>query len=134
MSLVGDPNFESSEKKKLTPEEFVHSLYRILLNREPDLEGFRSHVTFLKKTRDTMRTVNSFIESDEYKKKNVGDVVETASRLTQASLWEQGAPNSPAVDAVSERPPFDVEMVLEASRSHFRDVDFIYKLRNVPNL
>ena len=110
MRLPEDTAFEvkSVEQEKLTPEEFVQSLYRILLDREPDREGFTSHVKLLKKTRDKSQIVNSFLKSKEYKEKHV--------------------------TPVPELPPFDVETVLEASRRHFRDIDFIYKLRNVKNL
>jgi glycosyltransferase involved in cell wall biosynthesis len=120
-------------KKKVTAEEFVHSLYRILLNRNPDTTGFIANVRHLKKTKDMLKTVKSFIDSDEYKQKHVSAVVNSYSRGQRANSGANSAALAD-LDDTSEKPTFDVKMVLEASRHHFRDFEFIYELRNVPNL
>lgn len=148
MSVADDRNqkLEHSEIKKVSPEEFVHSLYRNLLTREPDPEGFKAHVTYLKKTNNMARTVKSFIESEEYKKKRVDSVVDAYSRQPDFVSIDKNPSNIPVpkdiITQISsldlndnlEKPSFDVKLVLDASCHHFRDFDFIYNLRNVPHL
>jgi len=134
MTVLGDPKsgLETS-KKKVTAEEFVHSLYRNLLNRDPDPKGFKAHVRNLKKTKDMAKTLKSFIESEEYKQKQLIAIVNSYSQDRQSSSDNHVATLAD-LDDVSEKPAFDVKMVLEASRRHFRHFEFIYELRNVPNL
>lgn len=54
---------------EMSPEQFVNTLYHVLLGRSPDVAGFHSHVTQLRETRDPTRTLKSFLGSPEYRRR-----------------------------------------------------------------
>jgi hypothetical protein len=53
----------------MSPETFVAALYRVVLGREPDPQGFAAHVDELRVTGDPTQTMKTFLESDEYLEK-----------------------------------------------------------------
>jgi hypothetical protein len=47
-------------------EELIHALYRVLLLREPDLEGVEAHLRSLRDGADFERLIRGFLRSDEF--------------------------------------------------------------------
>ena len=113
-------------EKALSAEEYVSSLYKNLLKRSPDPEGFAAHVKFMKNGGDASRVFNTFVNSEEYKKGN--DRSDLGSKQDK-TLDETILPFKD-IEASS----FDLEMVIEASRTHFSDRSFLGNIGNVPSL
>jgi glycosyltransferase involved in cell wall biosynthesis len=99
----------------LSPEEYVASLYRTLLRREPDDEGFLGHVRSLRKHGDPTKIFQNILNSEEYRfRERTGfrDSDNDDTRRVNTSFLDQN---------INRR-------VLEYSRVHFSDSDFIENL------
>ena len=92
--------FESAKPKVAAPvavgaaeSDFVKGLYRELLNREPDIEGFNAHMAGLARGASREEIRQTFLNSTEYAEKQAapvnGPVTPPAPTVT---LVEPGAP------------------------------------------
>jgi glycosyltransferase involved in cell wall biosynthesis len=102
---------------ELSPEEYVSSLYRVLLKREPDDSGLFENVRELREHGDYTRTLRSFLNSPEFR-----DV-----ELRQRAYLRQGETLTIGLKRPSED-PLHTSHLIECSRVHFDDVSF---LRNI---
>ena len=112
-------NFKNTQATPdLSPEEYISSLYRVLLKREPDDEGLRSHANALREHGDYTRTLSVFLTSREFQ-----DIeLRQRAELRQRQDVLQGV--SPAVDKQTED-PLHTTHIIECSRNHFDDISFI---------
>lgn len=105
----------SSDQMDLSPEEYVTSLYRTLLKREPDDEGLNNHVRALRGHGDHTRILRAFLEAPEFANIDRGSGRESVI--------------FPAFSDI-DSDPLNNKMIIECSRGHFSDLDFIKKLGN----
>jgi hypothetical protein len=64
---AGFPNLANPPSTALYNEEYVRQLYRRLLRRDPDSQGFANWVNVLASTGDYSHVVHGFINSTEYR-------------------------------------------------------------------
>lgn len=64
-------NVNVPDRSQVSDEAFVVDLYRRLLGREPDPQGFQSHVNGLRRGLDRSELLRIFIESPEYRQRQV---------------------------------------------------------------
>jgi hypothetical protein len=64
---AGFPNLANPPSTALYNEEYVRQLYRRLLRRDPDAQGFANWVNVLASTGDYSHVVHGFINSTEYR-------------------------------------------------------------------
>ncbi len=102
----------------LSPEEYVSSLYRVLLKREPDDQGLLENVKALRQHGDYTLVLRAFLDSPEFRD------VELRQRA------EQRHDETPPLETALKRPedPLHTSHLIECSRNHFDDVSF---LRNI---
>lgn len=102
-----------SGSKELSPEEYVTTLYRTMLGREPDDQGLIAHCEALRGHGDHTRILQGFLESPEFR-----------DRGGREGALEALVAVSPEEDAeVSD--PLDNKMVIECSWGHFDDLNFL---------
>ena len=109
---MADDRKNNQERQALSAEEYVSSLYRVLLKREPDDEGLGNYVRSLRKHGDYTRILNSFLTSQEFK--------ELELRHRGKSTGELAPASSIHVDG-----PLNNNVIIESSRNHFDDLSFI---------
>lgn len=112
-------------KKKLSAEEYVSSLYRNILKRSPDNDGFAAHVAYLKRGGKPENLFNSFVKSEEFLRLNEGG-------NSQGSYWKEKEDIIPFKEA--DKDFVGLEMVIAASRLHYSDRPYIKSLENLPSL
>lgn len=106
---------DNINKTVLSPEEYVTTLYRVLLRREPDSGGLAHHVTELRDHGDHTRVISTFLHSEEFKELELRDRHMPGDRhMPQFS------------DSVGDF--YNTELIIECSRNHFDDVSFIENL------
>jgi hypothetical protein len=64
---AGFPNLANPPSTALYNEEYVRQLYRRLLRRDPDAQGFANWVNVLASSGDYSHVVHGFINSTEYR-------------------------------------------------------------------
>lgn len=101
----------------LSYEEYVTSLYRTLLKREPDDEGLLNHTTALRKHGDHTKVLKSFLESIEFKKLNHKNASSDFVQNKEGLILE---------DSVL----LDTKTIIESSLDHFEDISFIKIIKN----
>ena len=52
--------------QNITHEEYLYILYRVLLNRDPDREGYRKHLSDLSSGNNRFEIVNRFLDSKDF--------------------------------------------------------------------
>ncbi len=109
---MADDHRNNQEQQTLSAEEYVSSLYRVVLKREPDDEGLANHVRGLRKHGDYTRILNTFLTSPEFKE------------LELRHRWETTGELAPAFSTHADD-PLNNKMIIECSRNHFEDVSFI---------
>jgi glycosyltransferase involved in cell wall biosynthesis len=103
----------------LSPEEYIASLYRVLLKREPDDQGFLENVRGLREHGDYTRVLRSFLDSPEFRD------VELRQRCERHG---EGQLEAPAGFKPPSEDPLHTSHLIACSRNHFDDVSF---LRNI---
>lgn len=103
---------------ELSPEEYVSSLYRVLLKREPDDQGMLHYASALREHGDHTRILKVFLASAEFKEIEIGQ--------GEKSVEPEGnrQETAPAVDNPASD-PLPNSMIIECSRNHFDDISFI---------
>lgn len=98
-------------RNDLSHEEYVTSLYRTVLGREPDDEGLRNHADALRRHGDHTRILRSFLESEEFAKRR------RQERSSDDSLVGRGLAGQDGF--------LDTDMLIKSSLGHFENVSFI---------
>lgn len=108
------------KKKCLSPEEYVTSLYKSVLKREPDEQGLLNHVKALRRHGDYTKALQEFLNSDEFRKSNSSVTTTDYSLNSSFSIKDGHA--------------LDNKAIIECSYSHFDDLNFIEIIRNRSDL
>ena len=108
---MDEPNLKLGADWGLSPEEYVASLYRVILRREPDDGGFIHHVSELRQHGDPTQTLGHFLRSAEFRE------------LEQRQRRE--GENYPLLKSGDDVGTLNNKMIIESSRGHFTDVSFI---------
>lgn len=98
-------------KNDLSHEEYVTSLYRTVLGREPDDEGLLNHTRALRRHGDHTKVLRAFLESSEF----------NSSMRSRASI----APSIKTIAKNTIGEPLDTDMIIASSMAHFDNVSFI---------
>lgn len=111
----------SQTKTDLSHEEYVTSLYRTLLKREPDNEGLIGHTSALRGHGDYTKILKSFLESPEFSKLN-----NKILPLESISIAKENIPE--------DRVSINTDIIIESSLDHFDDLSFIDNVKKRSNL
>lgn len=105
-------------RNDLSDEEYVTSLYRTLLKREPDDEGLLSHTSALRRHGDHTKVLKSILNSPEFSK--------VASRSRSSDTARAAGSIRPTGESIET---FDTGMIIKSSFDHFENVDFIDSIK-----
>ena len=105
---------------KISDEEYLKLLYKKLLHREPDLDGFKSHLKELKNGVDRSIVFLRIAESNERKE----------IELDKANVNTQRGISS----FVSSDDAFGYNQILKLSRKYFNNSEFFVKLAEKENI
>lgn len=98
----GEEKMSSLNKEQ--QEIFVENLYRVILEREPDQQGFVNHVNFLNKVgfeQGVKTLLSSFIQSEEYQNKLVKNSDEQIKQnFLQKFVWTQNSTNKKEINHI----------------------------------
>lgn len=117
---MDEPNPKTGAEWELSPEDYVASLYRVILRREPDDGGFIHHINELRAHGDPTQTLGHFLRSPEFRE------------LEQRQRREGRA--YPLLKSGEDTGGLNHRVLLESSRGHFTDVAFLQDLGRRSNL
>ena len=117
---MDEPNSRTGADWELSPEDYVASLYRVILRREPDDGGFTHHIRELREHGDPTQTLGHLLRSPEFRE------------LEQRQRRE--GENYPLLRSGEDSSALNNKMIIESSRGHFTDVSFIENIGKRSNL
>lgn len=112
---------KTPDRFALPIEEYVVSLYRILLKREPDSEGLRNYVRSFQENGDHTKILNSILLSPEFHLAQLRNNNDDDDGFVHAKL-------PTPFTAEGHQNALSTEQIIECSRDHFVDLPFIKNL------